>query len=183
MTPGPVTLALVTPALRWAPSYIEALREGFRRGTEPRATPERIAAIAADPAAFLRAHLDIDRMITLPTGEVVKSVPFSMHWLVEGDVFIGEAWFRHVLNDRLILSGGHIGFGIRPRYEGKGHGRRMLALVLHEARKRGLGRVLLTAHEWNRGSQRVIEANGGVLENTVEDINGGGPLRRYWIAL
>ncbi len=174
---------LATPASRVVPSYIEALREGFRRGTEPPMTPERIAAIAADADGFLERLRDQNRTVTLPDGTEVKSVPLSMHWLVAGETFIGEAWFRHVLNDRLLQSGGNIGYGIRPSFKGKGYGKTMLRLTLDEARKRALARVLLTTHEWNLASQHVIEANGGVLENIVDDINGGGPLRRYWIAL
>ena len=176
-------LALVTPDTPWARSYIEALHEGFRRGLQAAAAPERIAAIAADVPRFLAGLMDQEQIITLPDGERQKTVPFSIHWLVEGDVFIGEVSFRHVLNARLLQSGGNIGFGIRPAYAGKGYGKKMLALALDEARQRGLGRVLLTAHEWNKASQGVIAANGGVLENVVEDINGGGPLRRYWITL
>jgi len=176
-----VTLGLVTPDARWAASYVEALREGFRRGTEPLTPRQRIDAIAADFAAFLAELQDQDRVFTTADGAVLRTVPFSIHWLVEGETFIGEVSFRHVLTDRLLQSGGNIGFGIRPSFERRGHAKRMLALALDEARKRGLARVLLTAHEWNIGSRRVIEANGGVLENTVEDINGGGKLRRYWI--
>lgn len=176
-------LALVTPDPRWARSYVEALHEGFRRGLQPVTPPERIAAIAADFPGFLARLLDPEQIITLPNGERQKTVPFSIHWMVAGETFIGEVSFRHLLTDRLIQSGGNIGFGIRPTYGGKGYGKAMLALALDEARRRGLTRVLLTAHEWNKGSQGVIEANGGRLENTVEDINGGGTLRRYWIAV
>jgi predicted acetyltransferase len=176
-------LDLVTPDTPWARSYIEALHEGFRRGLQPVTPPERIAAIAADFPRFLVGLLDQEQIITLPDGERQKTVPFSIHWMVEGETFIGEVSFRHVLNERLVQSGGNIGFGIRPAYEGKGYGKKMLALALDEARRRGLDRVLLTAHAWNKGSQGIIEANGGVLENVVEDINGGGPLHRYWIAL
>lgn len=176
-------LALVTPDSRWARSYVEALHEGFRRGLQAVTPPERIAEIAADFPRFLAGLLDQEQIITLPDGARQKTVPFSIHWMVEDDIFIGEVSFRHVLNARLIQSGGNIGFGIRPAYEGKGYGKKMLALTLDEARQRGLGRVLLTAHEWNKGSRGVIEANGGVLENVVEDINGGGSLHRYWITL
>ncbi len=178
-----MTLELATPHRRWASSYLDALREGFRRGLQQEATPERIATIAADFPRFLHEFLDQEQILTLPDGTRQKTVPFSIHWMVEGDTFIGEVSFRHVLNARLIQSGGHIGFGIRPSYGGKGYGKKMLALALNEVRRHGLKRVLLTAHEWNKGSQRIIEANGGMLENTVEDINGGGPLRRYWIDL
>jgi predicted acetyltransferase len=35
----------------------------------------------------------------------------------------------------------------------------------------------------NVASARIIEANGGELENVIADPAGRGPLRRYWIAL
>ena len=47
------------------------------------------------------------------------------------------------------------------------------------ARAAGVDRVLVTYANDNVGSSRVIEANGGRLENIV-DIEGQ-PLRRYWI--
>jgi predicted acetyltransferase len=147
----------------------------------PVATTSAIARIAADFERYLAELQDQDRLIELPDGSIVKTVPFSIHWLVRGADFIGEASFRHVLTDRLLQSGGHIGYGIRPTCQGRGYGRLILALTLAEARARGLARVLVTAHEWNARSCRIIEANGGRLESTVDDINGGGPLRRYWI--
>jgi len=147
------------------------------------ATPEAIAGIAGDFAGFLAELQDRHRPIHLPDGTWIMTVPFSIHWLVLGETFVGELSFRHVLNERLLLSGGNIGYGIRPAFQRRGHGRLMLALGLEEARRRRLRRVLVTAHEWNIGSWRIIEANGGALESTIEDINGGGLLRRYWIDL
>jgi len=58
-----------------------------------------------------------------------------------------------------------------------------LALAKVEASGTGLDQLLVTCHDDNPASARVIEANGGVLEDVVDDIFGGGPLRRYWIAL
>jgi predicted acetyltransferase len=66
---------------------------------------------------------------------------------------------------------------------GRGFGTRLLALGKDEARGKGLSALLITCHDDNPASARVIEANGGVLEDIVDDIFGGGPLRRYWIAL
>jgi predicted acetyltransferase len=43
--------------------------------------------------------------------------------------------------------------------------------------------VLVTCLEDNLTSARIIEANGGELENVIEDPVGRGRLRRYWIAL
>jgi predicted acetyltransferase len=43
--------------------------------------------------------------------------------------------------------------------------------------------VLVTCLAANVASARIIEANGGVLENVIAAPSGTGPLRRYWIAL
>jgi catechol 2,3-dioxygenase-like lactoylglutathione lyase family enzyme len=44
-------------------------------------------------------------------------------------------------------------------------------------------RALVTCLESNVASARIIEANGGVLEDARDDPAGRGKLRRYWIAL
>jgi predicted acetyltransferase len=43
--------------------------------------------------------------------------------------------------------------------------------------------VLVTSLTANIASTRIIEANGGELESVIDDPDGRGPLRRYWIAL
>jgi predicted acetyltransferase len=43
--------------------------------------------------------------------------------------------------------------------------------------------VLLTCAETNIGSRKVIEANGGRLENVVVIDERSAPVRRYWIDL
>ena len=119
----------------------------------------------------------------MPTGQIVPKVPFSVFWLVEGDEFIGETHVRHKLNDYLIKEGGNVGYGIRPSRQGQGYGKLILALALDECRRIGLARVLLTCLQDNVASARIIEANGGELENVIAYPAGRGPLRRYWIAL
>ena len=71
---------------------------------------------------------------------------------------------------------------VRSR-QGQGYGKLILALALDECRRIGLARVLLTCLQDNVASARIIEANGGELENVIADPAGRGPLRRYWIAL
>jgi predicted acetyltransferase len=172
---------LVPPAPCHAPSYLEALREGFRRGEQDTVTERRVRQIEADFAGYLAVITDQTRNIRLPTGEIVPKVPFSLHWLTDGDVFIGEASLRHQLNAHLMREGGHIGYGIRPSYRGRGYGRRILALALAECRTLGLERVLVTCLESNAASARIIEVNGGVLENVIVDPAGRGRVCRYWI--
>jgi predicted acetyltransferase len=174
---------LVAPSLRHARSYVAALREGFRRGAQDRVSERRISQIEADFATYIAAITDQTGSIRLPTGEIVPKVPFSVRWLVEGDEFIGETHVRHELNDYLIKEGGHIGYGIRPARRRQGYGRLILARALEECHRLGLHRVLVTCLGDNVGSARIIEANGGELENVIADPARRGPLRRYWISL
>ena len=145
--------------------------------------PTEIERIEGAFDEYLARVTDQAGDITLPNGIVVPKVPFSLHWLVVGGTFVGELSFRHRLNDWLRASGGHIGYGIRPSARGRGFGRAILRLALVEARALGLPRVLVTAHAENTPSRRIIEANGGTLENIVPEIFTGEALCRYWIEL
>jgi predicted acetyltransferase len=164
-------------------SYVAALREGFRRGAPEPLSERRLRQIEADFAGYVLAITDQRGSIRLPTGQIVPKVPFSVHWLVEDDEFIGEAQIRHRLNEYLIREGGHVGYGIRPSRRRQGYGRLILALALEACRRLDIRRVLVTCLEDNVASARIIEANGGALENVIADPAGRGPLRRYWIAL
>ena len=73
---------------------------------------------------------------------------------------------------------GHIGFSVVPWKRRLGHATRALALLLPEARARGLGFVELTTEPENTASQRVIEKNGGRLVGRF----GGPRLRRRHVA-
>ena len=96
---------LVRPSPRYARSYVAALREGFRRGAQEPISERRIRQIEADFAGYIEAITDQTGSTRLPTGQIVPKVSFSVHWLVEGDTFIGEAHVRHRLNDYLIKQG------------------------------------------------------------------------------
>jgi predicted acetyltransferase len=174
---------LAPPAVRYARSYLAAMREGFYRGVQPPLPEARIRAIEADFERYIAGIAEQTGTITLPNGEVVPKVPFTVLWLVEGDEFIGEVSIRHRLNAWLLQEGGNIGYGIRPSRQRRGYGRLILALALEECRRLGLERVLVTALAANRGSVRIIEANGGRLENQIDAPSGDGLLRRYWITL
>jgi predicted acetyltransferase len=183
MTETSIPARLAAPAARYRSSYLEALREGFRRGIQPAADERRIDAIEGDFAGHLRAITDQSGMVSLPTGEVVPKVPHSLLWLVEGDQFIGEVSIRHELNAYLMAAGGHIGYGIRPSRQGQGCGKLILALALEECRRLGIERVLVTCAGDHLASVRIIEANGGRLDSAIDDPAGRGRLRRYWISL
>ena len=116
-----------------------------------------------------------------------ERVPSSMLWLVNDDEFIGCTDIRHNLTDRLLLSDGHIGYEVRCSKWNNGYGTKLLAMSLKYAKENfHFDRVLVTCDEDNIASARVIEKNGGVLENTVETIDDDGKkhmTKRYWIDL
>lgn len=172
---------LAHPSMRHARSHVAALREGFRRGVQEVVSEQRIREVERDFAAYLALITRQGGNIRLPTGAILPKVPFSLFWLSEGDEFIGEISVRHELNAWLLQEGGHIGYGIRPTRQGRGYGKRMLALALAECPRLGVERALLTCLEDNSASARIIEANGGRLENVIADPSGRGRLRRYWI--
>jgi predicted acetyltransferase len=64
-----------------------------------------------------------------------------------------------------------------------GYGTRALALALPVAKRLGISRVLVTCDADNVGSYRIIEANGGVLENEIIIPGSSMPKKRYWIDL
>ncbi|MBQ7307341.1 MAG: GNAT family N-acetyltransferase, partial [Clostridia bacterium] len=75
------------------------------------------------------------------------------------------------------------GYGIRPKFHGKGYGTLMLKMALEESKKLGLDKVLVTCVDENIASSRVIEKNGGILENKILLPSDNKTYRRYWIEI
>ena len=96
-------------------------------------------------------------------------------WYVEGTDYLGRIALRHRLNAHLLEVGGHIGYDVRPSARRQGHATAMLADVLPVAGRLGIGSALVTCESTNTASRRVIETNGGVLEDERQ-----GKLR-YWV--
>ena len=88
---------------------------------------------------------------------------------------------HHIDHPILDVWGGHMGYSIRPSERGKKYAKEMVRLNLEECKKHHLDKVMITCSEWNKASERVILANGGVYEKTVEV--EGDRIKRYWISL
>ncbi len=175
--------SLVLASPRYQAEYIEALHEGFRRGDNPKKTRSEIGRIEADFATFFAELTKKTGDIVLPDGTTIPRVPSDIFWLLDGEAFIGETGVRYLLNDWLLQVGGHTGYGIRPKLQRQGYGKLILRLALEKLKERGIERALVTCYDHNIGSAKVIEANGGILENLIDDPRGGGKSRRYWINL
>ena len=96
-------------------------------------------------------------------------VPSTTFWLYADGVPVGFGSVRHFLTDALRKVGGHIGYGIAPAYRGRGYGNEILRLLLIEAKKRGIGRALVTIHKDNAASRAVALKNGGVIEEENDE--------------
>lgn len=82
--------------------------------------------------AYVKSREERSRGVGLPEGYVPDTV-----YILEDDQgnYVGIFNLRHYLNDALRNGAGHIGYGIRKEYRGRGYASAGLALVLEKARK------------------------------------------------
>ncbi|MFV2022337.1 GNAT family N-acetyltransferase [Micromonospora sp. LOL_023] len=171
---------LIAPTIELYASWLDA-RDEWGRGTHQDGSGLR-PADDVDTAAGFAAWVDRLRRQgdeSLPADE--GWVHTTHRWIIEQDAYLGAISLRHRLNDFLRRAGGHIGYGVRPSVRGRGIATWALGAMLPLAAARGLDRVMVTCDESNPASARVIERNGGVLED-VRDTELGRT-RRYWIDL
>ena len=109
-------------------------------------------------------------------------VPDSVFFLYDEqrDRLLGAVNIRHELNEHLYKCGGHIGDGVRPSERRKGYATLMISLAIEECLKLGINQILVCCNKDNIGSRKSITANGGILENEIED-EDGSVVQRYWI--
>ncbi len=167
-----VNAFLTRPHERHKDSYIEAVYEYIREKHAVNWHPE-----------ILRARFDeylkvVEQMETEPLAGMV---PATLFWLIAaGHGYIGDVDVRHCLNENLGRFGGHIGYKIRPSFRRRGYGALICRLGIEQARLLGIADILITCDDDNIASYKIIEANGGVLQDRID--NGRGVLtRRYWI--
>ena len=111
-------------------------------------------------------------------------VPSYDYFAVDEDKFIGVIHIRIRLTENLLRYGGHIGYAINPKYWNMGYGKQLLKLGLEQYKNIiEEDNILITCDDDNIGSYRIIESNGGILENKVENEDCGEKFltRRYWI--
>ena len=96
-------------------------------------------------------------------------VPYTTFWLYDDDVPVGFGSVRHFLTEALSKIGGHIGYGIAPRFRGKGYGKEILKLLIEQAKEIGIEKALVTIYLDNEASKAVALANGGVITATTDE--------------
>lgn len=182
-------MELVRPAAEHLPSYTAALERGWSpdnvRGIV--ASREELARIRDDADAFLASMEDLEGKgdpIHLPDGTLARRLPGFRRWMWDGE-FVGSIGFRWEpgTTDLPPYCLGHIGYAVVPWKQRRGHATKALRLLLSEIQFTGLPFVEITTNADNVASQRVVEANGGVLHERFDKpaVYGGGPGLRYRI--
>ena len=174
-------MKLVWPSREYLASYVSALERGWSpdntRGEV--AAREELDRIAKDPDAFVASMVDREAKagpVTLPDGSIVPRLPGYRRWLWDGE-FCGSIGFRWQPGTTALPPHclGHIGYSVVPWKRGRGYATLALKLLLPDVKSEGLEFVEITTDPPNIASQRVIEANGGVLvERFVKPPQLGG---------
>ncbi|MFH1947452.1 MAG: GNAT family N-acetyltransferase [Candidatus Magasanikbacteria bacterium] len=166
-------MKLITPTLKYEKSWKEGLVEfedselwdGFWN----------VLKKPTDLRDYIKKTNDYSKGENLPDHWVTSNT----YWLVDKGSFVGHVNVRHKLSEQLKKAGGHIGYAIRSSMRKQGYGFKILELALAKAKKINLKKVLITCEDSNTVSQKIIEKNGGQLENTLKV--DGKMIRHYWI--
>lgn len=167
-------LRLVVPGVRLSAAFLRSAQDHVEHGADPERSREYARALDDFPAYLAQLRLFASR--DAPGPGLVRQ---RSYWLTDGHDVLGHLRLRPALNARLERLGGHVGYDVPPSQRGKGLATRMLALGVREASKAGLPRVLVTTDARNAASIKVIERNGGRLDEEYEF--EGVVRRRYWI--
>ncbi len=163
---------LTRPSERYKDDFIEAVYEYIQENLGLSWNPKILNERFDEYLKTLRAA---------ETEPLAGDVPTSYYWLiVDGQSYAGDLELRHHLTDSLKRFGGHIGYKIRPTMRRQGYGKLICQLGILEARRKGITDILITCDDDNIGSQKIIEANGGIFKDKVNN-RRGVLTRRYWI--
>jgi len=162
---------LLPPTTAVQASFLVALEEYQREGRNQ----DLDAALLRDADAFHQYVAGLCAQALPETPRPEGWVSATTLWWVDDREYLGRLSIRHSLTDDLRRVGGHIGYEVRPSVRGCGHATRMLAAALPMAAAMGIDPALVTCDAANVASRRVIERNGGQLEN-----EGDGELH-FWV--
>jgi predicted acetyltransferase len=185
-----VTLRLSSPEPRHRLSYLDALEELAAEGNahyldlvlpaEPGFPGASYTLEAlADPVTFEEFCAYTLELAKPATPRPAGWVTTTHLWMITDDSgedeVVGRISLRHALTPWLLEVGGHIGYAVRPSARRRGHATAALALMLDVAASHGIDPALVTCDDDNVASRKVIEANGGVLEDVRNT------KMRYWV--
>lgn len=168
-------LVLIAPTREWEQRLLDYRHEFNVSGDSIDGSAGLKTASSLE--AWLAALDENSREETVRKGLVPASTYLGVR--PRDNCLCGMVDIRHRLNDGLMVTGGHIGYSVRPSERNKGYATQLLTLALERCRELGIKRALLSCYKDNLPSARVIQKCGGVLENEI--VQGGRKVQRYWI--
>ena len=149
-------MTLISPTIELESQFREMLQDWNFNNEE--LSPWTIGLDTSDFKKYVNSLLNASKGIGLKG----LLVPHSSFWLIdENQNILATSNLRHTLNDKLWITGGHIGYGVTPSARRKGCATKILALTLLEANKLGINKALVTCSKSNIGSAKSILKNGG----------------------
>ncbi len=172
-------LYLVKPDLTYFDEYNDMMKEWLESNTQiaPWFLDKPISSIE-EFAKFIK-HLDDCEYGRLDERYCSTTSYFVVN---ENNKLVGAASLRHYLTVEGLNTWGHIGYGIRPTERLKGYATQTLKLLLEEARKKHIQRILTGVHTSNIGSWKVIEKCGfKFIEEIVDPNDSSEKIKKYSI--
>ena len=174
------TMTLEWPSLELIHGYTDALKRGWSPDNlrSEAAAREALEGIESDPATFVASLVDKEAKgapVELPDGTTTKRLPGYHRWIWDGG-YCGTISIRWQPGTEELPPTclGHIGYAVVPWKRNRGYSTRALGLLLPEAKELGMHHVIITTDPENLASQKVIHANGGVLQERFELPDGYG---------
>ncbi len=173
-------LKLIDADKKYLDQYKEAYVESLKMLELGKMKKHNLMFMNPDEKDIVQAFMDSRDESKLPS----HYVPSYDYFAVDDDKLVGIIHIRVRLTDRLLRYGGHIGYAVNPKYWNMGYGKQLLRLGIEQySNLIEDDKILITCDDDNVGSYKIIEANGGELENKVQNEDGTEKFltRRYWI--
>lgn len=111
-------------------------------------------------------YINYSKGINLKEGHVPQTTLF----LWKDDTIVGMFKLRHFLCEALAVGAGHIGYGIKAEYRGKGYATEGLRLTLEKAREIVKeDEIYMSVRKSNPASLRVQLKNGAYIHHGDEE--------------
>jgi predicted acetyltransferase len=173
-------LKLIDADRKYLDQYKEAYVESLKQIECGNIKKHDMMFMNPDEKDIIQTFMDNRDQSKLPS----HYVPSYDYFAVDDDKLIGIVHIRIRLTDNLLRYGGHIGYGVNPKYWRMGYGKEILKLAIEQYKDLiEEDKILVTCDDDNIGSYMIIENNGGILENKVKNKIGDEEFltRRYWI--
>lgn len=150
-------LKLVTPSPEYLDSVLKSLHE-YEHDDTAFCTIGNVELMLKYLPDEFSQYLQIVEGEQNGTGLPQGHVNSSTFWLMDDDEYIGSFSLRHGLTPSLLQEGGNVAYEILPSKRSKGYAKQGLKLVLKEALRLGMDKVLVTCHEDNIASYKVMHS-------------------------